>query len=88
VDLSTNQVVKADYPTLQNFGCNVICSPRVEHPEDCPTNNTVIKNITAYDIYVANNGTNPTVPEFPYAIVSLVIAFASLLVFYRIKLKI
>jgi hypothetical protein len=29
-----------------------------------------------------------TVPEFPFAIVPLVIAFASLLVFYRIKLKI
>ena len=72
VDLSTYQVVKADYPTLQNFNCNVICSPPVGVA--CPNNNnTIIKNATAYDIYVTNFGSNSSVPEFPFALFILTI---------------
>lgn len=71
VDLSTYQVVKADYPTLQNFNCNMLCTggPGMT----CPTYNTIIKNTTAYDIYIANYGSNSTVPEFPFVLSLLTI---------------
>jgi hypothetical protein len=63
VDLSTNQVIEANYPTLKNFNCNFVGSGPIGTPHN--SNNTVIKNTTAYNMYLANYGINSTVPEFP-----------------------
>jgi hypothetical protein len=58
VDISTKQVVEAHYPTPQNFNCNLGCGGPIGYV--CPTNNTIIKNTTAYNIYLANYGLNST----------------------------
>lgn len=87
VDMATKQVISAGYPTLENHSCDVnIYGGPPGYVE--PSNNTIIKNTTAYNLYITNNGPNSTVPEFPFVVPILVISLMSLLIFYRIKLKI
>jgi YVTN family beta-propeller protein len=62
VDISTNRVVEAHYPTLQNFNCNLGCGGPIGYV--CPTNNTIIKNTAAYNAYLANYSTNVTNSSF------------------------